>query len=370
MEKADWFTLNDPSEMVSPSLLIYPERVEKNLEQMISSVGDPARLRPHIKTHKMEAIVRLKLQLGITKFKCATIAEAEMLGRCDAPDVLLAMQPVGAQLIRLVKLIKKFPNTQFSTLVDNRATLDALGEHANEAGLVIQVWLDINSGMNRTGIKPGDEALNLYEALHKNPFLETRGLHLYDGHVRNPNLEERRKNCEVGYQALVQLKRRIEDSNIPVPDIVLGGSPTFPLHAARFGVECSPGTTVLWDTRSKTDLKDMSYLPAAVLFSRVLSHPSEDSICIDLGHKAVAPEMPFPRVEFLNVADLGQLSHSEEHLVVKVKDASKYPIGRVCYAIPVHICPTVAKYPWALTVKNGEVNGKWYVTARDHVLSF
>lgn len=370
MEKADWFKLNDPSKVVSPSLLIYPERVEKNLEQMISSVGEPARLRPHIKTHKMEAIVRIKLQLGITKFKCATIGEAEMLGRCDAPDVLLAMQPVGAQLTRLVTLINKFPNTQFSTLLDNRATLDALGEQAKEAGIVIHVWLDINSGMNRTGIKPGDEALNLYEALFNNPFLESRGLHLYDGHVRDPELEERSKNCESGYQDLIQLKRNIEDRNIPVPAIVLGGSPTFPLHAARIGVECSPGTTVLWDTRSKNDLTDMDYLPAAILFSRVLSQPSNETICIDLGHKAVAPEMPFPRVEFLNVEDLGQLSHSEEHLVVKVKDASKYPIGTVCYAIPVHICPTVAKYPWALTVKNGEVMGKWYVTARDHVLSF
>lgn len=363
---ANWFQLKDTSGLVSPSLLLYPDRVKANLEKMLRAVKDPNRLRPHIKTHKMEAIVKMKLQMGIVKFKCATIAEAEMLGRCEAPDVLLAMQAVGAQLQRFATLVKKFPATRFSTLVDNTHSLEQLAA----TGIKPEVFLDLNTGMNRTGISPGEEALELYRSIDRNPNVEARGLHFYDGHVRDSDPVKRKEACDRGFQQMIDLKRKIEDSEIPVPAMIAGGSPTFPFHSGRYGVECSPGTTVLWDIRSASDLKDMDYEIAAVLFCRVLSKPAPDIISVDLGHKAVAPEMPFPRVKFLNIEGGNQISHSEEHLVIRTGEAAKLTPGTPCYAAPVHICPTVAKYPWAFTVVNGEITGKWYVTARDHVLSF
>ena len=356
--------------MVSPSLLIYPDRVRSNIGKMIQAVADPQWLRPHIKTHKMEAIVGIKMEMGIEKFKCATIAEAEMLGRCGAPDVLLAMQAVGAQVKRFTTLVTKFPDTRFATLVDNSASLMELGKAAGESAMELEVFLDLNSGMDRTGIQPGNAAAELYGAICQHPNLKARGLHIYDGHVRHPDLEKRKQQCDAGFVEVVALKRLIEDRGMAVPTIVAGGSPTFPIHSKRIGVECSPGTTVLWDVRSKTDLPDMDYEIAAVLFCRVLSKPGPDKICVDLGHKAVAPEMPFPRVAFLNIKGGEQISHSEEHLVIRLGDHPKVPVGHPCYAAPYHICPTVAKYPWALTLENGEVSGKWYVSARDHVLSF
>src|SRR5438876_9665188 len=95
-----WYAVANLEQIPSPSLLVYRDRVEENIRRMIARAGGTGRLRPHVKTHKMAEVGRLHLLAGITRFKCATIAEAEMLGRCEAPDVLLAYQPVGPNMRR------------------------------------------------------------------------------------------------------------------------------------------------------------------------------------------------------------------------------------------------------------------------------
>src|SRR4030095_1079247 len=98
--KEAWYQIEDIDKIDSPALVIFPERVKANIQTAISMVGDVNRLRPHVKTNKPHDASRLMLDAGITKFKCATIAEAEMLGAIGAPDVLLAYQPLGPKLER------------------------------------------------------------------------------------------------------------------------------------------------------------------------------------------------------------------------------------------------------------------------------
>ena len=119
MNKPDWYTIQNINEVDSPALVVYPNRIQKNIARMKEIVGDVERLRPHIKTHKMAEVVRMQMENGIHKYKCATIAEAEMLGNEGVANVLLAYQPVGPKIHRLLKLVEKFPNTQFTALVDN-----------------------------------------------------------------------------------------------------------------------------------------------------------------------------------------------------------------------------------------------------------
>src|SRR5438874_6085906 len=112
-----WYKLDNVAEIASPALLIYQERMVENLGRMLAIVGDdPSRLRPHIKTHKLPEVISLHLERGITKFKCATIAEAEMLALAETPDVLVAYQPVGPNVQRLIALMQRFPQTRFSTI--------------------------------------------------------------------------------------------------------------------------------------------------------------------------------------------------------------------------------------------------------------
>ena len=107
----DWYTISNIAELDTPALVVYPDRVRENIRRAIDMVGDAARLRPHVKTHKSPQVTRMMLEAGILQFKCATIAEAEMLALEGAPDVLLAYQPIGPKVERLVALIQKFPKS-------------------------------------------------------------------------------------------------------------------------------------------------------------------------------------------------------------------------------------------------------------------
>src|SRR5262245_26121291 len=113
------YTLADTSSIFSPGLLFFKDIIRKNIEQCLRIAGSPDRLRPHVKTHKTREIVRMQLAAGITKHKCATIAEAEMLASCGVPDVLIAYNLVGPNCARLARLLKTYPSTQFRVLADN-----------------------------------------------------------------------------------------------------------------------------------------------------------------------------------------------------------------------------------------------------------
>ncbi len=369
MKSKNWYSLNNPEEVISPSLLVYPDRIQHNIELMVSMIGDVTRLRPHVKTYKNANIINMQLEQGIKKFKCATIAEAELLGNCKAPDILLAMQPIGPNAHRFLDLMKNYPDSQFSTLVDNMTTLSILGELAKTNKMKIRLWVDINNGMNRTGIAPDKEALELYSQIHEHPNLIAEGLHVYDGHLRNTDPKIRETNCNTAFETIQVLRSTIEEKGMPNPKIVAGGSPTFPFHCKRQDVDASPGTTLLWDTGYGTKFPEMGFLPAAVLLTRILSKPTTGILCFDLGHKSIAPEMPFPRVEFLDLEHSRQISQSEEHLVVEYDDLTIPEVGDVHYAIPKHICPTVAKYDTLTVIENGEVVDHWKVTARNYKLT-
>lgn len=366
MAGKNWYEIDNPEEIVSPSLMVYPDRIQKNIALMISMIGDVTRLRPHIKTHKTAEIIEMQMQHGIQKFKCATIAEAELLAQCGAKDILLAMQPVGANLIRFFKLITTYPNSQFSTIADNKYTIDLISKMAASKNITVSLFLDLNTGMNRTGIEPDDIAVELFTRIAKDPNLNAYGLHAYDGHIRDTDIDLRKKACDSAFQLVTNLKGKIEASGLEVKTLVAGGSPTFPIHAKRENVETSPGTTLLWDERYGTSFRDMPFLPSAVLLTRIISKPKEGIVCLDLGHKAIAPEMGFPRVKIFGLEDAEQIGQSEEHLVLHYTKSDILQIGDVFYAIPMHICPTVAKYSKVLTVEGGQISGAWKIAARDY----
>ncbi len=365
MENQDWYKIENTDTIITPSLLVYPERVEENIKTMIEIAGGPQFLRPHVKTYKMAEIINLQMNYGITKFKCATIAEAELLASCGAEDILLAMQPVGANIDRFFNLISQYSKSVFSTIVDNHSSIGKIAKKALTKGIKVALWLDINNGMNRTGVCPGGEALELYQAIVSNPSLKAKGLHVYDGHIHNTDFWMRKKVCDDAFNPVIQFKNDLEKINIKVETIIAGGSPTFSVHAMRDNVELSPGTTLLWDQGYANTYPDLKFIPAAVLLTRVVSKPKAKFICFDLGHKSVAPEMKLPRVAFLNCETTKHVSHSEEHLVVESSSSENYNIGDACYAIPIHICPTVTKYKQVLTIENGKVSGSWDIVARD-----
>lgn len=367
--EGNWYEIQNDHEIATPALLVYPDRISYNIKHMIAIAGDVNRLRPHVKTYKNAEIIRMQQAYGIHKFKCATIAEAELLAQCMAEDVLIAMQLVGQNVNRFYELVKTYPETRFSTLVDDLGHANLLSDLSCQNGLIMPLWMDINVGMNRTGIIPDKSAQELYTYLSENKHIQAMGFHVYDGHLRDSDFEQRKNQCDASFGSVLQLKEDLSAQGINVDTIIAGGSPSFPIHALRKDVELSPGTVLLWDAGYGKRFPEMDMQVAAVLISRVLSKPVEGIITSDLGHKSIAPEMNFPRIELLNAKDLEQVSQSEEHFVFKTNQWESYKIGDLIYGIPMHICPTVAKYQYLQVVKSAKVVGRWKVGARGQKIS-
>jgi len=364
-----WHLVKNAADLPSPALLVYLDRAEENIRRMIHIAGGVKRLRPHVKTHKLAEIIRMQRAAGITKFKCATIAELEMVASCGAEDAMLAYQPVGPNARRLVQLAQSFPATKFSAVADDAEAIRALSQVCLAAKLSLDVLLDIDCGMGRTGVAAGPKAVELYRLISSSPGLKAGGLHVYDGHIQNTDLKERMAVCEAAFAPASDLRRNLEQLGLPVPRVVAGGTPTFAIHARRPDVECSPGTTIFWDVSYLNKLPDLDFLPAALVLTRVISKPGTNRLCLDLGHKAIAAENPHPRVQFFELPDATAVVHSEEHLVLETPDAGKFAVGDCLYGIPRHICPTVALHSEAVVIKEGQATERWRIAARDRKLT-
>lgn len=356
----------DPSafgDIASPGLLVWPAAVERNIARMIAQVdGDLPRLRPHVKTHKMVEVVRLQLDAGISKFKCATIAEAEMLAMAGSRDVLLAYQMVGPNARRLAELARLFPESEFATLVDDTGALERIAEEFSGEEKPLRVFVDVDCGMGRTGTF--DRAVELCRMVSSAEGVEFAGLHVYDGHLHAAALGERQAGFE---EAFAPVRSLIDE--VQPPAVVGGGSPTFGLHAEFQNWECSPGTTTFWDAGYAESYPDLDYEIAGAVLTRVVSKPSANRLCLDLGHKAIAAENPLERRVRLPglPADVQFIGHNEEHLVVETSAAADLSIGDALIGIPVHICPTVALHMEAVLIGEDGVptGGSWKIAARD-----
>lgn len=362
MSEKFWFEADNINEYDSPALLIYPVRIKENIKKLLEKVS-PELLRPHVKTNKIAEVSQMLLNGGIKKFKAATIAESEMLGMIKAPNVLLAYPATTPKIKRLIRLIRKYPDTAFSCLVDHMAAAKAMAEMFAAANLVADVYIDLNIGMNRTGIKP-EQAMSFFKEINSLPAIHVLGLHVYDGHIKDLDIITRTDNCHRQFEPVLLLKSELERITNRSMILIAGGSPTCFIHGEAGSRECSPGTFVFWDKGYSENLPEQPFDWASVLFCRVISIPADDMICVDLGYKSVASENPLPRVYFLNAPEAIPFSHSEEHLVLKVPNSAAFFPGDVLYGIPWHICPTVALYDQVLVIEDGRIVDTWNVIAR------
>ena len=217
METNNWYHINHVEALDSPSLVIYPKRVKQNIHTAIEMIGDVKRLRPHIKTNKSAEVARLMIEAGITKFKCATIAEAEMLGMSKAKDVLLAYQPIGPKIYRFAELIKKYPATNFSCLTDHMTAANQMAAFFAAHKIIVPVYIDLNVGQNRTGISPS-ESFELFMECSTMPGIKPVGLHEYDGHIRDIDWDARKKKCD---EAFLQVEKlRTFPAGPQLPDVI------------------------------------------------------------------------------------------------------------------------------------------------------
>ena len=366
----DRYLIEGVEELSTPAVAVYPELIGENLSAALRMIGDPARMRPHVKTHKTRELVRLEIDAGVYKHKCATLAEAEMLADIGVSDIVLAYTLVGPNIRRFARLQRHFRDCSFKVLGDHHGPLAELGAVMSNQGQTAEVLLDLDTGMGRTGVPLGARSVALYRMLATTPGLRPAGLHVYDGQNHQSDPVARAAGVDAVWKQVSTLVADLEAVGLAVPGLVCGNSASYPrwaqLAAEEPRIECSPGTFFLNDWNYYHWFEDIPLKPAAVLLTRVVSKPRPDRLTLDLGYKAVASDALLEdRVRFLNIEDARIALQNEEHLVIDSKQAAGVEPGDLLYAWPAHICPTCALHRELLVIESHRCTGTWQVAARD-----
>ncbi len=339
-------------QMLTPTLIVFGAAVDSNIAAMIKHAGgDPNRLRPHIKTAKLHRVISRYVDFGIHQCKCATTREFEVACASGMRDVLVSYPMMGKNAQRIQELSARFPDVSVSLLVDHR---DQIGQCDRSIG----IFIDVNPGMDRTGISSvqNEKALELAHAIIDSG-RTFRGLHYYDGHLGSYEFEERRSLATQGYEHLARLASAIEDAGIPVGEVITSGTFVFmfaskyaPLMQANWALRMSPGAAIYGDTNVMQHIPtEYGFRPAAVVATRVVSHPRADLFTCDAGLKAVAGFAGLPNCAVLGRPDFVPQRMSEEHLTLQVPPGSALPdLGSILYLIPRHAGLTVNNFDVAL----------------------
>ena len=266
----DRYRILDSDPVLTPALIVYPEAVASNIRCTLKLLdGHADRWRAHIKTAKLNFTLRMLLDLGVRHFKCATTLELLEACRSGAADILVAYPMMAANARRVQEIRRQFPTVAISVLVEDEAQIRQWQDSD------IGIFLDINPGMNRTGIEQTARQRVLDLALAaKHSGLEFRGLHYYDGQFGSVDEPERTRAAHAGYDQLMELVGELEQADFSAPEIVTAGTPAFPcslsyngFRSSRFIHRVSPGTIVYNDATSLAQLPPQDgYAPAALVW--------------------------------------------------------------------------------------------------------
>ncbi len=362
--------------LFSPALVIYLDRVRDNLRALLRHLGGrPERWRPHVKTTKVPAVWAELARAGVQHYKCATTREAAQLLELlraqgvERPDLQFAHPLLGPELARLGELAREHRRARVSILCEDPAALDSLPEP-------LSVFVDVDPGMHRTGL-PLTETATILEVARR-AGERFRGVHYYDGHLKEGGPDQRRRDVFACHDGLMQLLGSFEREGIRVGEVTTSGTPSFwpalhyPPLAELAGTvhRVSPGTVVYHDLRSEQENAglELGFVPAALIFARVVSHPATDRVTCDAGSKSLAAEVGDPCAHVLGRPELEPLPPSEEHLPLRVLAGRRPARGTELLLVPRHVCPTVNLAEEAVLIEGGVVRGVAAVSARAHEL--
>ena len=357
------------AEVSTPALLIDLDAFEHNLALMAEKISSHGvRLRPHAKTHKSPIITRRQMALGAIGACCQTVAEAEALVDGGVDNVLVSNQVVGRRKIeRLAALALR---ARIGVCVDHEDNVRALQSTAHRAGSTLNVLVEIDVGMGRCGVAPGEAAASLARQITECESLHFEGLQAYHGsaqHIRKH--DERAIAIEAAVDATRATIELLKGAGIECETIAGAGTGTFEFEAAS-GVynELQAGSYVFMDADYARNLNADGSLyeqfrHSLLVLATVLSLPASDRVVVDAGLKSHSVDSGLPRL--FGVDDVSYVSASDEHGVLDLGQSNRrYRLGDVIKLIPGHCDPTVNLYDWYVGIRNDRVECLWPVAAR------
>jgi D-threonine aldolase len=357
------------SEVDTPSLILDLDAFERNLDRMDASLaGKQIRIRPHAKSHKCPEIAKRQIARGAVGVCCQKVSEAEAMVNGGVADVLVANEVVGAmKLKRLAALAKRARVAACADDAGNVAQLDAA---AREAGVRLDVLVEVNVGANRCGAEPGEPAAALARVVVACKNLRFAGLQAYQGgaqHLRK--VEERRAAIEKACARVTQTTDLLAKAGIACETVTGAGTGTY-MYEATSGIyhELQAGSYIFMDVDYGKNEWTESGIPrfehSLFVWTTVMSRPTAERGVVDAGLKASSVDSGMPRVA--DVKGVEYVKASDEHGVLKLTGA-RLAIGDKLKLIPGHCDPTVNLYDHYICVRGGKVEALWPITARGAV---
>jgi D-serine deaminase-like pyridoxal phosphate-dependent protein len=358
-------------ELDTPALVVDLDQLERNIAEMAALVtAAGAKVRPHTKTHKTPEVARLQLRHGAGGITVAKLGEAEVMAAAGFDDILIANELIGAQKARrLADLARRIT---VRSCVDSLAGARMLSDVAVEAGVRLEVLLDVNTGLNRSGVLP-EEAAELGAAIGALPGLELVGVFSYAGAAPGAPDQGARRDWGVREGELAAgVALELRAKGFPATIVSVGGTSSAVFAAGVEGVtEVRPGTYVFNDVGySRLGIGSLDHC-ALRIRSRVISRPAPDRAVIDAGSKVLTTEKRvignddpgFGLIEALPGTKITKLW--EEHGVLNLdEDGRQLAVGDVIEIIPNHVCPTINLADSWFGARGGEVEREFAVAAR------
>lgn len=350
----------------TPSLLLDASALRSNLQRMAEFFSKRhCKVRPHFKSHKCTTIALMQMKGGAIGITCAKLGEAEVVADAGIRDILIANQIVGPLKIR--RLMELCQRSDPMVLADSADNVKMLSEHAAAAGVCLRVLVEVDVGMGRCGVGPGEPALDLGRRVAASPGLRFEGLHGYEGHCVDLRDEtERFEKTRQSLKLLVDTRRLIERSGLPVRIVTGGGTGTYTVTGEYEGVdEVQAGSYAAmdwWYGEIRPEFQQ-----AMSILATVISRPKPEMIVIDVGRKGFGAEWGPPQVK--NLPGSKVISYgSEEHLKIAVPADLEIKVGDRVEIIPSHGCTTSNLYPEFVVHENGHWVGRWAIEGRGRLL--
>ena len=360
-------------ELDTPSLIIEKSALEFNLNIMRQHAHNTkVNIRPHVKTHKCSKLAKLQMEYGAIGISAAKVSEAETLIHAGINNILITSPVVTEHKIRrLISCIKMAPET--IVVVDNERNLQDL----NEAGLSIQskinILIDLDSGIGRTGIK-SENALSFALKVRQFEWLNLMGIQCYAGNLQHIMSYDERKNRSLQIMEMASnVVKQLKQSGIPCPILTGTGTGTYDIDVDASEVtEIQPGSYTVMDVEysiigSKTDNASFTtFKPAMTLLTTVISNNRKEHVTVDSGTKSIYFDTQNkPKIISHKGLHYDWGGFGDEHGKITADKNSELPEnGTVLELIVPHCDPTINLYDTFYIVDNGVVNDIWEIDLR------
>ena len=354
----------------TPALVLDLDVVEANVARTVEiAQAAGARLRPHIKTHRMLAVAQRQIAAGAQGICCAKTGEAEVFADGGIDDIFIANQVVGAAKLRRLRALAE--RVRLAVGVDHPDQIDLLSQ-AFRGVDPLDISIEIDVGQRRTGVVEPHEAVDLAQRVLDSPGLVLRGVYTHEGHdYAAQDDADLAVIADQAQRQMLEAAQAIRDATGAPCEVSMGSTPSLFARKFHAGIdELRPGTAVFNDGSHANFLGHTDWCAATVL-ATVVNLPAPDRVVVDAGAKALTSDRRGPSI--LENSGFGLVvgqpeativSLSDEHGVLSVPDAGAYTIGGVIRIIPNHICPCVNLYDHAFVAREGVVEDVWEVSAR------